>query len=72
MLDEFRPELIINSAGQDNHYSDPITHMNFCAQGYAKLSGLIKQTPGSTILSVSRMGRPIFTRSKGNEGSCLS
>jgi hypothetical protein len=38
ILDEFRPELIINSAGQDNHYSDPITHMNFCAQGYAKLT----------------------------------
>ncbi len=38
ILDEFKPELIINSAGQDNHYSDPITAMNFCAQGYAKLT----------------------------------
>lgn len=38
ILEEFKPELIINSAGQDNHYSDPITAMNFCAQGYAKLT----------------------------------
>ncbi len=38
ILEEFKPELIVNSAGQDNHYSDPITAMNFCAQGYAKLT----------------------------------
>jgi len=38
MLEEFQPELIINSAGQDNHYSDPITSMNFTAQGYARLN----------------------------------
>lgn len=38
ILDEFQPELIINSAGQDNHYSDPITNMNFTAQGYARLN----------------------------------
>ncbi len=37
-LDDFKPELIINSAGQDNHYTDPITNMNFSAQGYAKLT----------------------------------
>ena len=38
ILDEFQPEIIINSAGQDNHYSDPITNMNFTAQGYARLN----------------------------------
>lgn len=38
ILDEFQPEIIINSAGQDNHYSDPITNMNFSAQGYALLN----------------------------------
>jgi len=38
LLEEFQPELIINSAGQDNHYSDPITNMNFTAQGYARLN----------------------------------
>jgi hypothetical protein len=42
ILDEFQPELIINSAGQDNHYSDPITNMNFSAQGYAELTSLLK------------------------------
>jgi hypothetical protein len=42
ILDDFKPELIINSAGQDNHYSDPITNMNFTAQGYALLTDLLK------------------------------
>jgi len=38
ILDEYKPDLIINSAGQDNHYSDPITNMRFSAQGYALLN----------------------------------
>lgn len=38
VLDAFQPEIIINSAGQDNHYTDPITNMNFTAQGYARLN----------------------------------
>ncbi len=38
ILDDFKPDLIINSAGQDNHYSDPITNMCFSAQGYALLN----------------------------------
>ncbi|MBN1382879.1 MAG: histone deacetylase [Deltaproteobacteria bacterium] len=38
ILDDFQPDLIINSAGQDNHYSDPITDMRFSAQGYALLN----------------------------------
>jgi acetoin utilization deacetylase AcuC-like enzyme len=42
ILDEFQPEVVINSAGQDNHYSDPITNMNFSAQGYAELTSLLK------------------------------
>jgi len=42
ILEDFQPELIVNSAGQDNHYTDPITHMNFCAQGYAELTRLLE------------------------------
>jgi acetoin utilization deacetylase AcuC-like enzyme len=38
ILDDFQPELVINSAGQDNHYSDPITNMRFSARGYALLN----------------------------------
>jgi len=38
VLDEFKPDIVINSAGQDNHYSDPITNMRFSAQGYALLN----------------------------------
>ncbi len=38
ILEDYKPDIIINSAGQDNHYSDPITNMKFTAQGYAKLN----------------------------------
>ncbi len=41
VLEEFKPDIIINSAGQDNHYSDPITNMNISAKGYAKLNEMI-------------------------------
>ncbi|RJX32044.1 MAG: histone deacetylase [Oxalobacter sp.] len=42
IVNEFQPELIINSAGQDNHYSDPITNMKFTARGYAILNDRLK------------------------------
>jgi acetoin utilization deacetylase AcuC-like enzyme len=38
ILADFKPDLVVNSAGQDNHYSDPITNMKFSAQGYALLN----------------------------------
>ncbi len=41
ILEEFQPELIVNSAGQDNHYTDPITDMRFSANGYAQLTSKI-------------------------------
>lgn len=41
ILDEYKPDIIVNSAGQDNHYSDPLTNMNFTAQGYAKLNEIL-------------------------------
>lgn len=41
VLEEYRPDVLINSAGQDNHYSDPITSMNVTAQGYARLNAAL-------------------------------
>ncbi len=38
VLEEWEPDLIINSAGQDNHFTDPITDMGITAQGYASLT----------------------------------
>jgi len=35
ILDDWKPDLIINSAGQDNHFTDPITNMSVTARGYA-------------------------------------
>ena len=42
ILKDFKPDLIINSAGRDTHYSDPTTNMNFSAQGYADLTAMLK------------------------------
>lgn len=42
VLEDFKPELIINSAGQDNHYSDPLAGMAVTAQGYARLADALK------------------------------
>lgn len=38
ILEDFQPELIINSAGQDNHFSDPLASMSVTVQGYARLA----------------------------------
>lgn len=48
ILEEFKPDLVINSAGQDNHYTDPITNMRFTAQGYARLNE--KLSPDIAVL----------------------
>lgn len=42
ILDEFQPELIMNSAGQDNHFSDPLASMTVTANGYARLADKLK------------------------------
>jgi acetoin utilization deacetylase AcuC-like enzyme len=41
-LREFEPELIINSAGQDNHFTDPLASMNVTARGYGKITELLQ------------------------------
>jgi len=42
LLAKFDPEIVVNSAGQDNHFNDPITNMNFTARGYAHLTTRLK------------------------------
>ncbi len=41
VLRDFQPDLIINAAGQDNHFTDPLTNMRVTAQGYARLTELL-------------------------------
>lgn len=41
ILADFKPDLIVNSAGQDNHYTDPLTNMQLTAGGYAKLTEML-------------------------------
>ncbi|HHV65050.1 MAG TPA: histone deacetylase [Peptococcaceae bacterium] len=41
-VQEFKPDLIINSAGQDNHFTDPLASMNVSAQGYGRITELIR------------------------------
>ncbi|MGD8400127.1 MAG: histone deacetylase [Bacillota bacterium] len=42
VLADFQPDLVINAAGQDNHYTDPLTNMNVTAEGYARLTELLR------------------------------
>ncbi|MHC1631825.1 MAG: histone deacetylase family protein [Methanotrichaceae archaeon] len=41
ILEDFKPQLVVNSAGQDNHYTDPLANMRFSAHGYAKLNDML-------------------------------
>jgi len=38
VLEDFQPDFVINSAGQDNHYTDPLGSMKFTARGYAEFN----------------------------------
>ncbi|MFA6808475.1 MAG: histone deacetylase [Eubacteriales bacterium] len=40
-LAEFKPDIIINSAGQDNHFTDPLASMNVTARGYGKITEIL-------------------------------
>lgn len=42
ILADFKPDFLVNSAGQDNHYSDPLGEMLISAQGYARLTEKLK------------------------------
>jgi acetoin utilization deacetylase AcuC-like enzyme len=42
VLAHWKPDLVVNSAGQDNHFTDPITDMSITAQGYAELTRKLK------------------------------
>ncbi|NPV71970.1 MAG: histone deacetylase [Firmicutes bacterium] len=41
VLEDFEPDIVINAAGQDNHYTDPITDMRVTARGYARLNSVL-------------------------------
>ncbi len=41
-LEAFAPEMIINSAGQDNHFTDPLASMNLTAAGYGRITELLQ------------------------------
>lgn len=38
ILAEYKPDLVINAAGQDNHFTDPLASEQLSAQGYAALN----------------------------------
>ena len=42
ILEDFKPDFIVNSAGQDNHYTDPLGSMRISANGYARLTEIMK------------------------------
>ena len=47
-LAEYRPELIIISAGFDAHINDPLGHMNVSSEGFGQLTALVSQMAQET------------------------
>jgi acetoin utilization deacetylase AcuC-like enzyme len=47
-LAEYRPELIIISAGFDAHIKDPLGHMYVSSEGFGKLTALVGQIAQET------------------------
>jgi len=41
VMDDFQPEIILNSAGQDCHFTDPLGGMQVSAQGYIELTKIL-------------------------------
>ena len=41
-LEAFKPDIVINSAGQDNHFTDPLASMNVSARGYGRITERLK------------------------------
>ncbi len=56
----FRPELVLVSAGQDNHVADPIGGMNVSADGFAALTRLAR-----TIAASSGAAGPVLVLEGG-------
>lgn len=42
ILKDWQPDFLVNSAGQDNHFTDPLGQMLISAQGYARLTEKLK------------------------------
>jgi len=46
LSESYRPELMVIEAGQDNHFTDPITSLNLTAAGYAHMMNIAVDTAG--------------------------
>lgn len=42
MLHDFNPDIVVNSAGQDNHFTDPLANMQVTAKGYGRLASTLQ------------------------------
>jgi acetoin utilization deacetylase AcuC-like enzyme len=47
LAEQFRPELVIVSAGFDTHHDDPIGSMNVTPEGFARMTALVMETAAS-------------------------
>lgn len=41
ILNDWQPDIIVNGAGQDNHFTDPLANMAVTAHGYARLTEIL-------------------------------
>ena len=48
MAEEFKPDIIIGNGGSDSHFADTLGGLRLTAQGFFRISSLIKQTAETT------------------------
>ena len=46
LAESYDPQLMVIQAGQDNHFTDPITQLNLTAGGYARMMDIAVETAG--------------------------
>jgi len=63
-IEDFRPEIILISAGFDGHRDDPLSSINLTENGYYEITRIIKEAAGlyskSRIISVLEGGYNLF------------
>jgi acetoin utilization deacetylase AcuC-like enzyme len=65
--EQFRPELILVSAGYDAHWADPLSAMQMTVQGFAEIASILKTTADKTC-----NGRLVFALEGGYNLQALS
>lgn len=66
MAHEFKPQLVVVAAGFDSHFADPMSTLELTAQGYGKITAMLKD-----IANQYAKGKMVFVLEGGYEEASL-